>query len=806
MEKETGRTVLPLAGVRVLDLTEGPGEMCGRLLADLGADVLLIEPPGGMASRRAEPVIGGTSLRFAVHHANKRSEVIDWRTPSGRDRLLELARSADIMIENQRPGTLTAAGIGPDDLHRVNPRLVITSITDFGQTGPYRYWAATDWVHMALNSVLSRSGLPGQPPLMPPGRLADETASAQAAWVTLVALWAARRTGHGDHVDVSVLETVLQTLDTPYELGGPPADAGPAGRPDARHQYPIFPCADGYVRICVLSQRQWRAMFSWLGEPAEFADPKYDQVRTRFAAAASLHELIGKLFADQTRAELVAAGQQRGVPIASVQSPAEVMQSVHFRERGTWQEILLPDGTAGLVPSGFLDIDGQRAGIRRPAPAPGTSTGFAGSPAPDALAPVPANELDGFGSLAGLRVLDLGVIIVGADTGRLFADEGADVIKIESRAFPDGSRQFTGDLPMSPSFAWGHRNKRSLGLDLRTAAGKELFLSLAAKSDLVVSNFKPGTLDSLGLGYEDLRKVNPAIIMVDSSALGATGPESRSMGYGPLVRASTGLTALWRYPDQPDGFSDSVTIYPDHTAARIGAVGALAKLISRQARGAGGTVSVAQAEVMLNQFAIEFLAESLRPGSMTAQGNDGPYDAPYGVYRCAGEDEWCAVTIRDDADWQRLCDVIGAPDLAASPALRTAAGRIAHRAEIDDRLAAWTAQHPPRLVMRRMQDAGVPAGAMLRVSDLPGDTQLRARKFFTVLRQPPLGDMTAFNGPALFRHAAGPLLNPAPLQGEHTWQIARDLLALPEDRIHQLIADGVLQPADTPAVPEPAAT
>ena len=246
---EAGRVVLPLAGIRVLDLTNGPGEMRGRLLADLGADVLLIEPPGGMASRRAEPVIGGIGLRFAVHNANKRSEIIDWRGPSGRDRLLELARSADILIENQRPGALATAGLGLDELHRVNPLLVVTSITDFGQTGPYRHWVGTDWVHMALNSVLSRSGLPDQAPLMPPGRLADETASAQAAWATLVALWAARHTRRGEHVDVSVLETSVQTLDTPYDLVGSVTDGAPAGRPDARHQYPIFRCADGYVRI-----------------------------------------------------------------------------------------------------------------------------------------------------------------------------------------------------------------------------------------------------------------------------------------------------------------------------------------------------------------------------------------------------------------------------------------------------------------------------------------------------------------------------------------------------------------------------
>jgi crotonobetainyl-CoA:carnitine CoA-transferase CaiB-like acyl-CoA transferase len=219
---------LPLAGVRILDLTADRGEMCGRLLADLGADVLLVEPPGGSASRGAAPAAGGISLPFAVHNANKRSVVLDWRQEAGRDRLLELVRSAHILIESERPGALAAAGLSVPELHEANPALVVTSITDFGQTGPYRDWLGTDWVHLALSSVLSRSGLPGEPPLMPPGRLADETASVQAAWASLVAFWSARQTGAGDHVDVSVLEAVLETLDAPY---GPAGSATGGVRP-----------------------------------------------------------------------------------------------------------------------------------------------------------------------------------------------------------------------------------------------------------------------------------------------------------------------------------------------------------------------------------------------------------------------------------------------------------------------------------------------------------------------------------------------------------------------------------------------
>jgi len=188
---------LPLGGVRVLDLTDGAGAMSGRLLADLGADVVLVEPPGGATARSAPPLVDGVSLPFLTQSANKRSMQIDWSTPAGREEVLALARAADILLESQTPGRLAAAGLGREVLHAANPRLVITSVTDFGQTGPYRDWVGTDWVHLALSSVLSRSGNPGRPPLMPPGRLAAEHGAAQAAWATLVAYWWALETGQG---------------------------------------------------------------------------------------------------------------------------------------------------------------------------------------------------------------------------------------------------------------------------------------------------------------------------------------------------------------------------------------------------------------------------------------------------------------------------------------------------------------------------------------------------------------------------------------------------------------------------------
>ncbi|MEV0383171.1 CoA transferase [Nonomuraea sp. NPDC050643] len=800
---------LPLTGLRVIDLADGKAEMCGRFLADLGADVIRVEPPGGAPTRRREPVHDGVSLYFATHNANKRGITLDLRDPAGRDRLLGLAAGADLLIETERPGVMAALGLGADALLAANPALVVVSITDFGQTGPYRDWAGTDWTHLALGGVLSRSGIPGRAPVLPPGPLAYESAAVQAAYAGLLAYLNRLDTGLGDHVDCSVHELTAQALDPGFGIGGSatggvPATDLPRGRPHAGNLYPIFPCADGHVRICVLARRQWRGMFGWLGEPEEFADSAYDTLAGRYGASDRLHALIGELFRHRTRDELVAQGQERGVPIAALLEPGDVLAGPHFAAREGLVDAEIAPGLTGRLPSGYVEVDGARAGIRHRAPEVGEhdaevsaeqARARAAAPKPSpAAVPAPVPEPGPRRPLEGLRVLDLGVIVVGAELGRLLADQGAEVIKIESRAYPDGSRQSLGGEVITAGFAWGHRNKLSAGIDLRSPEGLELFKRLAADCDVILSNFKPGTLESLGLGHDVIGALNPRVVMADSSALGSTGPWSRRMGYGPLVRASTGLTGLWRDTGVEDGFCDAITIYPDHVAARVGAVAVLSALIARRRTGRGGTVSVSQAETILTQLSTSLLRESLEPGTFTAHGNSGEWDAPQGVYPCAGDDEWCVVDVQDDAQWRSLCAVIGRADLLADPRLATAAGRREHRALVDAAVTAWTTLTPPRACMERLQAAGVPAGMMRRVIEYLDDPQLTARGFLREMRHPHIGHpLRTENGPAAFRRIAEPELRPAPLAGEHTRVVAARLLGLAEIETQALIDRGVLE-------------
>ena len=792
----------PLAGVRVVEWSD-KAEMCGRVLADLGAEVVLVEPPGGCEARHRPPMAGGHSLHFATHHANKRSVCIDPQQPQGRERLRALLAEADIFIETTRPGTLASLGLDAAGLRQEFPSLVILSITDFGQTGPYRDHQGGSAVLLAMSGMLSRSGLPGRPPLLPPVAIAEESCAMQAAWSALVAYWAALESGQGDHLDFSLFEALAQVLDPPVGSTGSAANGqsatslvGGRGRPAPFALYPIFPCADGHVRICVLAPRQWAGMFGWLGSPAEFADPSYTKMATRAANGVALNGAIARLFRDQLAADLVAEGQRRGVPIAAVRTPGQVLQDDHLAARGAFVSVAVGEAV-GQSPDGCMTLDGHRVGIRQPAPA-APEDHFAWTPRPDGLAPQ-RGEGDAATApkrpLAGLRVLDLGVIVAGAELGRLLADQGADVVKVENRAFPDGLRQSLSGAPMSVSFALGHRGKRSLGLDLKCEEGRALFKRMVAQADLVLSNFKPGTLESLGLGYDTLREVNPRIVMADSSAHGNTGPMSRTMGYGPLVRAAVGLTYLWRDPDDAGGFSDGITIYPDHVAARVLAIGALAALVRRRRTGQGGTASVSQAEVFLNAMATGFLQESLVPGSLVPMGNQSEFAAPHGVFPCEGDDEWCVVCVRTDAEWARLCQAIGRPELAADPELASLAQRLRHRARAEEALAQWTRGVTPAQAAQALQAAGIPAGAMLRLSGFSTEPHLKARGYFRDLEQPGLGMLFTESGPTRAERLPDPLIRPAPLMGEHTREVAAQWLGLSAPEIEALLAAGVLEGA-----------
>lgn len=764
-----------LASMRVLDVSDGDADAVSRLLADLGADVLKIEPPGGSAARAGLPTLDGVSIPFALHNANKRSAVLNPTDPEDRSRLFSLIEGADVVIDSGLPGRLADFGTSCSQLADSFDQLVTMSVTDFGAIGPHAAWEATDPVMYAMSTALSRSGPTTGTPVLPPDGIASATAAVQAAWAVLVAYFNRLRCGVGDYIDFSRFDAVVLALDPPFGTQGQAASVRQnaerwRGRPKNQDAYPIFRCADGYVRICVLSPRQWHGMRKWLGEPAEFQDPLFDTIGGRTKAFPELGALMAALFADQTMERLVIDGQAHGVPIAAVVTPAEALKSEHLGAVGALIDTELQPGVLARVPVGYWVVDGTHAGYRDPAPAAGFDEPCWKSAR---FTPEPTQRLGGR-PLDGIRVVDLGIIVAGGELSRLFADLGAEVIKVESATYPDGLRQKRENQTISESFARAHRNGFGLGLELRNAEGADILARLIRDSDAMFANFKPGTLDALGFSHSRLRNLNPGLVVAESSAFGDTGPWSRQMGYGPLVRGTIGVTRLWTSDGPPPDdarhpFYDATTIFPDHVVARVSAIGALAGLIRRMRTGIGARVHVPQAEVAINQLDVLYVAQASHGDLLTSP-------AVHAVLPCAGNDEWCVVSIENPAQRQAVEEVTGSQSLAG-----------------------WTGQRTPVEAAELLQAAGVPTGPMNRAEDVHSDPQLQLRKVFSDMTHPAFElPMPTESGPAPYRHIPPAPQRPAPLPGGDTREICHRVLDLDDDEIDRLIADGVLFAADQP--------
>lgn len=787
----TGPVAPPLEGYRVVDLTVERGELCSRLLGDLGADVVKVEPPGGSPARALPPRHGRVSLWWALRNAGKRGVVLD--LPAERERLDTLLGGSDVVVVSAGPGE---APVDVGALHRQHPHLVVTAIAPYGLVGPWAGRRATDGVLATTGTITWKAGTPDREPLMPPGSFVDDCTSVTFAFATACALWQREQHGAGQLLDCSQNETIANTSDWALPNSWVRRACGDAVREVRAGSGPVWPslrCADGYVRVVILSPRQWRAMRAWLGEPDYLQDPELDSLPGRLGISASvINPLIEELFATKTMAEIAAEAQQRGIVCTPLATPADVMATAHFAARRSLAGLALGDGTVGPVPSGFLELDGCRLGPTAGPPRVGEHTEevFAalGPPRPRPTT-LPAPSLP----LQGVRVADFGHGGVGVEVGKLLAEFGADVIKVESRAYPDFIRVASGS-EMSPSFASANRSKRGFGANAKRDDGRRVLVRLVATCDVVIENNTTGVMEELGLGFATLAAARPGLIMVSSQLMGSTGPWAGFRGYGPSTRAAGGLEVLWDYGGggRPAGSS---SIFPDQVCGRLGALGAVAALIARRRSGRGAHVEVAQVETTIGIVAEAFTKEALAPGSVAATGNRRERGAPWGVFRCAGDEQWAAITCRDDGDWRALVSAMGEPGWATDAALAGAAGRAARAAEVEEGVGQWTAGLGKSEVVARCQAAGVPAGELLTPLESIDNAHYAARGFCVELAQPGLLSATVvLDGPGFTGSAmAAPVITPAPWIGEHTRQICTEELGLAPEEVERLIVSGALE-------------
>ena len=382
--------------------------------------------------------------------------------------------------------------------------------------------------------------------------------------------------------------------------------------------------------------------------------------------------------------EAAAEAQRRGVVVTPMLKPSDILANAHYLSRSTFVPMEVAPGVEAATASGFMEIDRQRQGFRFKAPSVGEHNAEVAAEAAGAEArgPVPAaGELAQ--PLAGLRVLDFGHGGVGVEGGRMLAEYGADVIKIETRTYPDFMRLIIG-TEMTASFASSSRTKRSFGVNSKIPEGLAVLKELVKTADIVIENNSTGTMDAMGVGYEALKELNPGVCMASSQLMGSTGAYADWIGYGPTIQTVGGIKYLWNFTDgdPPPG---SNAIHPDHLAGRVCALGALAGLFSRDRRGEGAHAEISQAEALVNTLGDLFMAESLSPGSVQPVGNDSDQGAPWGVFQCDGDQQWCVVCVRDDADWAALKQAMGSPAWADDLAYDTAAGRMAARDAVNVR-------------------------------------------------------------------------------------------------------------------------
>lgn len=756
--------------------------MCARILGDLGADVVRVET--GPAAGRAR------SLADEYRNANKRRVRLDLTVERDRARLADVLAAADVLIENLRSEERDALGLAPDAVRASHPHLVHVVLADLGLSGPRSTWHLEALPALAASGALHASGFPELPPCNAPGHLAHDCASVYGAiGAVAAALDRERRDdGNGQVVEVSVQEAALAGT-TPWSIAmedylkiNPLLPA--AGTRNAEGAYWVLPASDGWIRAVIGSQRQWDGFVALLRSPDALLGDEWQNPGFRLANADVIRLIAEARLADRTRAQLFEEALSLGTTIGVLHRASEFVAHPQTTEHHYFVDPEVP-GLEGLPFATHPVTFSRTPGPLRLA-ATTTDIGFGELQRP-AGSPVGGDKQL---LLDGIRVVEFGVAAVVPELCGVLSELGADVIKIESIAHPDVLRLGSGNLELinkSVTFNAECRGRRSVALDLTTERGRELAAELCATADVVAENQRGGALDARGLGYEAIRARNPRVIYVSSQGYGRGGPLGEMPAYGPLNSGFSGVHLLWNHPDAPYPCGTSLN-HPDHIAGRLLAVAVLAALREREASGEGQWLQLAQTESAAYLVG-ELYLEAARSGRDPLPiGNTHPAAAPHGVYPSAGDDQWIAIAVMDDDAWQRLCATVG---WAPEPDLTTTEARLSARADIDERLAAWTGERSNADAAALLQGSGVSAMPVMGPRDQHADPHLLQRGAIVQLVHPEVGDERHVGNPLRLSRLPQRTAASAPCLGADTEAVLTTVLGLTSEQVAALVDEGV---------------
>ncbi len=813
----------PLAGLRVLELArEIAGPYGGKLLADLGADVVKAEPPGGDPCRTRSPFPHGVSDPersglFRYLNAGKRGIVLDLETAAGRDAVLDLCAQADVLLESFAPGELVPLGLDFARLATANPRLVLVSVTPFGQTGPHAAWRGNDLIAfhssgMAFGFPALQVDRPDLPPLNAPSYGAAFLAGEMAAGAALHGLHVVLGRGRGCHLDLSLQEAVAAVNQSQYSAFERTGDVRRRfSTAPANPTVALLPCRDGWVAISPREEHQWTRWLEVMGSPAWGAEPRFADRRAREQHWLELYPLLADWSDERTTAAVFGAAQAARVACYPLGRAADLLASEQLHARGFFVDLDDPEHGSLTVPGTPYRLAGvdplpprraprlgehtddvlgsgegrraEGAGRRGASPAPFMTPGVQIRGETPGASDAAAQPIPSALPLAGVRIVDFSWVLTGPICTKYLAALGAEVIKIESRTRPDLSQRDVAWEELNPS-------KRSITLNLQHEAARDLVRRLIARSDAVIENFSTGVMERLGLGYAALRELNPRLVMLSSSALGRSGPERERVAYGTLIQCFTGWAGLSAHPGLPP--RSAAGIWTDPLTAAM-AMDLLLAALWRQRRGGEGCfIDLSMAETTIAALPEPLLAWCLNRELLDPRGNRDLLYAPQGCYPAAGDDRWLALSVRDAAEWAALCRLMARLDLRADPRLATAAGRQAHADDLDAAIAAWTCLQPAEECAARLQAQGIAATPTLTPADVLSDAHLTARAFTSPVERLAGGERRTLGFPWLVDGERPGQFRRPPAVGEDNGYVFQHLLELGDEEYARLVAEQII--------------
>lgn len=792
-EEAARRTPSTLTGLRVLELSENvAAPYCAKLFADLGAEVIKIERPGGDPSRRRGPFPGDQphperSALFLYLNTSKRSQVLDLELETDRARFQSLADEADILIEDRAPGELDALGLGFEALAKRNPGLIVCSITPFGQSGPNRHFKSQhlNLYHGGGHSSPFTVPKGDRAPARAGGYLGEYDAGLTAAVGTLAAVYARESDGKGQHIDTSKQEAMMclervtvgryANESDPFGRGG-----GPGG---------LLRAKDGWVMLTTLEAHQWDGLVRGMGTPAWTQETWCSDPMLRRENMERVQQHLEAWTSTLPADEIYHLAQAEGTPAAAVRNVAEVLDWPQANARGFFRSLDHPEVGSLRYPTRACDASATDwMGSRAPLLDQHAGESFLPRkakdiPTPDSKANKPAPSAP----LEGIRIVDFTWAWAGPQGSLLLGMLGADVIKVESQARLDHARvhsltggSFGEDIDGSPVFNDLNLGKRSLRLNLREEGARELVRKLVAKSDVVLQNMRPGVLDRMGLGYDALSAINPELVMASSSAVGASGPEKSYAGYAPTFACLSGIVNISGHPDEPPiPLSGSVDL-------RVGTASAfevLAALVYRKRGGPGQNLDISSTEVITSMMGEALVGYELSGHIPERIGNRDDWMAPHGCYPSAVEGTWVSIAVSDEDEWEALRGLLDDPDLDAAE-FATREGRYANQDALDERVSAWTLGQQPDAAVAELQAAGVPAARVHTGASLAQDAHLAAREAYTSVDHPRLGKTLVVRPPWRMRGAE--ISGPAPLLGQHSEEVLGEVLGMAPEEVKRL--------------------